>query len=166
MARLTDFIQLETVQGTAVSTPHHTLIPRLPLHQPTTTNTATTNLPGNGPPKTHPPTSRLPYRYLHRLRPPYPQLHQLLTPFPHSTRSRTQYQPLSPIHSHRPAHLHNPTLTSTPHTQYLQHNATTTHPRTTPTTQYNPHNINTTRPQTNTTRPHRPFLQIRRNHTR
>ena len=27
MANLTDFIQLKTVQGTAVSTPHHTLIP-------------------------------------------------------------------------------------------------------------------------------------------
>ncbi len=27
MAKLTDFIQLKTVQGTAVSTPHHTLIP-------------------------------------------------------------------------------------------------------------------------------------------
>jgi hypothetical protein len=27
MANLTDFIQLKTVQGTAVQTPHHTLIP-------------------------------------------------------------------------------------------------------------------------------------------
>lgn len=27
MTHLTDFIQLKTVQGTAVSTPHHTLIP-------------------------------------------------------------------------------------------------------------------------------------------
>ena len=27
MANLTDFIQLKTVQGTAVHTPHHTLIP-------------------------------------------------------------------------------------------------------------------------------------------
>ncbi len=27
MARLTDFIQFKTVQGTAVHTPHHTLIP-------------------------------------------------------------------------------------------------------------------------------------------
>lgn len=27
MAQLTDFIQLRTVQGTAVQTPHHTLIP-------------------------------------------------------------------------------------------------------------------------------------------
>lgn len=27
MANLTDFIQLKTVQGTAVSTPYHTLIP-------------------------------------------------------------------------------------------------------------------------------------------
>jgi hypothetical protein len=27
MANLTDFIQLKTVQGTAVSTPHYTLIP-------------------------------------------------------------------------------------------------------------------------------------------